>query len=193
MLSMDELSTRLTISKQSLYKLINNNQELSALIKEHSTKQKRKIFYDDVVFEWLCQHYGIKPGVSNEVVEGISQEGNEIIPEAPAATSAARIAELEAQVKELEAKLKSVEEERQRLHQENGALLLTVSQMSNTISQMSNTAFQQFQASVKMLPAPRKSLFERIKDVFGGKGKQAPQEAPEAPQDAAAPQREREI
>ena len=184
MFSMDELSTRLNISKQSLYKLINNNHELSTLIKEHSTRQKRKILYDDVVFEWLCQHYGIKPGVSNGVVVGVSQEENETIPEAPAATSAARIAELEAQVKELEAKLKSVEDERQRLHQENGALLLTVSQMSNTISQMSNTAFQQFQASVKMLPAPPKPILERIKGIFMGKGKQTAQEAPDAPQDA---------
>lgn len=186
MFSMDDLSTKLNISKQSLYKLINNNQELSTLIKEHSTRQKRKIFYDDVVFEWLCQHYGLslsvklKKGVSNEVVEGVFQEENETIPD----DTAARIAELEAQVEALEARLKVSEDERQRLREENGALLLTVSQMSNTISQMSNTAFQQFQASVKMLPAPRKSLFERIKDVFGGKGKQAPQEASEAPQDA---------
>ena len=190
MFSMDDLSTRLTISKQSLYKLINNNQELSTLIKEHSTRQKRKIYYDDVVFEWLCQHYGIKPGVSNGVAAGAFQDRSEIIPEDAAPTSAARIAELEAQVKELEAKLKAADDERQRLHQENGALLLTVSQMSNTISQMSNTAFQQFQASVKMLPAPRKPILERIKGIFMGKGKQASQDAPEAPQDAAAPQRD---
>lgn len=184
MFSMDDLSTSLNISKQSIYKLINNNQELSTLMKEHSTRQKRKIFYDNAVFEWLCQHYGIKPGVSNGVGVGVFQEENETIPDDTAQTSAARIAELEAQVKELEAKLKSVEDERQRLHQENGALLLTVSQMSNTISQMTNTAFQQFQASVKMLPAPRKSVLERIKGVFMGKGKQASQDAPEPPQDA---------
>ena len=183
MFSMDELSTRLNISKQSLYKLINNNQELSTLIKEHSTRQKRKIFYDNVVFEWLCQHYGIKPGVSNGVVEGASQNESDVLPDDTApAVSVARIAELEAQIKELEAKLKAADDERQRLHQENGALLLTVSQMSNTISQMSNTAFQQFQASVKMLPAPRKPLLERIKGIFTGKGKQAAQDAPDAPQ-----------
>lgn len=184
MFSMDELSTRLKISKQSLYKLINNNQELSTLIKEHSTRQKRKIFYDNAVFEWLCQHYGIKPGVSNGVVEGVSQNEGDIRPDATPAASAARIAELEAQVKELEAKLKAADDERQRLHQENGALLLTVSQMSNTISQMTNTAFQQFQASVKMLPAPRKPILERIKGIFMGKGKQTAQEAPDVPQDA---------
>lgn len=174
MFSMDDLSTSLNVSKQSLYKLINNNQDLSTLVKAHSTREKRKIFYDNEVYEWLCQHYGIKPGVSNGVVEGISQNESGILPD-DTSPSSARIAELEAQVKELEAKLKSVEDERQRLHQENGALLLTVSQMSNTISQMSNTAFQQFQASVKMLPAPRQPLLKRLKTFFtGDKGNQLP-------------------
>lgn len=190
MFSMDELSTRLNISKQSLYKLINNNQELSTLIKQHSTREKRKIFYDDAVLEWLCNHYGValcpqdlEKGVSSGVGNGAFQDENPTIPNDSAPSpSATRIKELEAKVEGLEVRLEEVEADRKRLREENGAYLLTITQMSNTIAQMTNTAFQQYQASVKALPAPRKPILERIKTIFG-KGKQSPQEAPEQPQE----------
>lgn len=192
MFSMDDLSTRLNISKQSLYKLINNNQELSTLIKEHSTRKKRKIFYDDVVLEWLCHHYGVslcrqdlKEGVLSGVGEGAFQDENTTIPNdsAPQA-SATRIKELEAKIEGLETRLEEVEADRKRLREENGAYLLTITQMSNTIAQMTNTAFQQYQASAKMLPAPRKPFFKRLKAFFtGGEGEQRPtdENAPGSP------------
>lgn len=172
MYSMDDLSTKLNISKQSLYKLIKNNQELSTLINQHSTKEKRKIFYDDEVLDWLSLYYGVdfaREGVSNEVGEGVSQDKKANFPEdtAPTPTSAARI-------EELEAKLKACEDENQRLREENGALLLTISQLSNSIAQMTTT--------LKMLPAPRKPILERIKAVFTGKGRQEANNAADPPQ-----------
>ena len=184
MYSMDDLSTKLNISKQSLYKLINNNQELSTLIKEHSTRDKRKIFYDDAVLQWLCQHYGIKPGVSFGVVGEVFQDESPAFPN-DSAPSAARIKELEAKVEGLEARLKEVEEDRKRLREENGAYLLTITQMSGTIAQMTNTAFQQYQASVKALPAPRKPLLKRLKAFFTGDDERqltTDENAPESPE-----------
>lgn len=162
MYSMDELSTKLNISKQSLYKLINKNQELSTLINEHSTREKRKILYDDAVLSWLSRYYRhngadeTNQGVSNGVVGEISESANAQILE-----YTARIATLEAKVSELEARLSEEKEANKQLRQDNGALILTVQQMTNT-------AFQQYQASVKKLPQPRVSPFKRLKAFFSG-------------------------
>ena len=187
MYTMDDLSRLLNISKQSLYKLIKNNPELSTLINEHSTTVKRKIFYDDVVFNWFQRYYG--QDVSNVVGVHVYHDENGEITEDTARQR--RIDELEAQIIALqtqieaaEARYKACEAEKQRLFEENGALLLTISQMSSTISQMTNTAFQQFQASVKMLPAPREPIFKRLKAILWGKSKVESQNAPEPPQNA---------
>lgn len=178
MYSMDELSTKLNISKQSLYKLINKNQELSTLISEHSTREKRKILYDDAVLSWLSRYYRhdtpdeTNQGVSNGVVGVISENQNAIILQ-----YTSRITELEKKIGELEAQLNEEKEVNKQLRQDNGALILTVQQMTNT-------AFQQYQASVKMLPAPRKTFFKRVKAFFTGEeGQQLPtdENAPESP------------
>jgi len=176
MYSMDDLSTKLNISKQSIYKLINKNQELSTLINEHSTREKRKIFYDDAVLNWLSRYYRhngadeTNQGVSNGVVAQNFETASAKIPE-----HSAQVAELEAKVEELSARLRAYEEENKELRKQNGALILT-------IQQMTNTAFQQYQASVKMLPAPRKPLLQRLKAVFSGKGRD------EAPTDGNTPE-----
>ena len=169
MYSMDDLSTKLNISKQSLYKLINKNQELSTLISEHSTKEKRKILYDDAVLSWLSRYYRhneaneTNQGVSSGVVGASSENADAKILE-----YTARITELEAKVSELEARLSEEKEANKQLRQDNGALILTVQQMTNT-------AFQQYQASVKMISAPPKSFFKRLKAFFtGGEGEQLP-------------------
>ena len=187
MYSMDDLSRLLNVSKQSLYKLIKNNQELSTLINEHSTTVKRKIFYDDEVLSWFKRYY--RQGVSSGVGADVSQDETSKITEDTALQGRiekleAQVEALKAQIEETEARLKACEKEKQRLFEENGALLLTVSQMSSTISQMSNTAFQQFQASIKMLPAPRQPFLKRLKAIFAGKSKEDTQNAPEPPQNA---------
>lgn len=80
MFSMDELAGKLNISKQSLYKLIKNNSELSTIVNEHSTKEKRKIFYDETVLNWLMRYYHSHPGVANGVEQGDFPEESKFAP-----------------------------------------------------------------------------------------------------------------
>lgn len=167
MFSMNELSSRVNVSKQRLYKLIKENQGLSTLIEEHSTRQGRFVLYDEVVLEWLMKHYNVALGetVETGVPLSSSEEDTASVP-----NDTARVKELEqeiedlkSQIKELSARLELSERDKRELQQSNGALILTVQQMTNT-------AFQQYQASVKMLPPAKVPLVERIKAVFTRKG-----------------------
>ena len=51
--SIKDLSIKVGKTNQTLYSLIKNNQELAAIVQEHTTRQGKFVKYDEVVLEWL--------------------------------------------------------------------------------------------------------------------------------------------
>lgn len=139
-----------------IYNYFNEDEETKAFYYSHRKKGKRGVFkYDEEVLERLK----IKVGVSNGVGEGISQNEDEnSLQHSPAPSVRedgairAELEDIKGRYAELEAKLKEVEAERKQLLEQNGHLLLLLSQ-ERALTQ-------------KYLPQPRKTIGERIRDLF---------------------------
>lgn len=148
-------------SLQSINKLFKSNSELKELAKEHKKVENRNVFYDEVIYEWFCRRYEKKTKslMENGVAGGNFENENQNIPldtppsslpqEEETKTELEILKEENARLKE---ELEKVEAERKQLLEQNGNLLLLLSQ---------EKAEKQ-----KLLPPPRKTIGERIKNIF---------------------------
>lgn len=181
--TIEELSRICKVSKQSLYNLFSKNQEL---IKENSKKQNRRIKYNQEVLNFLIEYYGIDKEESSNNQGQVAQNDQERLKsnQGEAKSSQGEVKSSQGEAKndqeestkytkreaELENKIRDLQEEVGRLKQElekkeaerlelfrqNGALIYTVQQ----------------QQQEKMLFLPqRKTLGEKIKDLFKGEKK----------------------
>ena len=179
-----DLSRIVKISKATIYSKIKKNQDFfkdnSRREKETNTKTKPKIKYNQVALDFLLAHYGSKGADESSetpLLEDASQEfakapseqteatkpqelsekatkndSNEKLDQTSIEALKAQISALEAKIEALEKELASKEGERKELLNQNGALLLLLS--------------QEKQEKALLLPAPKKSIGERIKGFF---------------------------
>lgn len=147
--TIEDLTHQLSKSKQSLYLLFNKNK---AFINHNSIRKQRKIFYNQAVLDFLLDYYanGAPIEAENKPIEApLREDGGEAAQE--------RIAALEAKIAALEAELKMKEEERLEMVKQNGALLLLLT--------------QEKQEKQLLLPAPKKSIRERLHALLGDRKK----------------------
>ena len=175
MYSMKDLSSIIKKTPQSIHSLIKNNQELESIIKQHTERKGRNVFYDDTVLEWLRAYYGIEETTAegqpeeasvhtanpteNDVGAGFveDEEGENPEPTSPDDRDIL-IAKQEEQIAFLQAQVVELSKDKAYLREENARLLLLLQQEKDE--------------KKLFLPAPRgpkKPIGERIKALFGAK------------------------
>ena len=163
--SIKDLTSISNTTERAVRNLFKSNKELKELVTEHTITEKRNVFYDSVVYEWFCIRYKksnnekIEPLTENKVGKGISNEEkqNRLEPSSPVNVrqeneAKKELKELQIKYDELKTQFEKIENERQELLKQNGNLLLLLSQ-ERALTQ-------------KYLPAPRKTIGERLKALF---------------------------
>lgn len=160
--TINDISATVKISKPSLYALIKKN---SAFIKDNSIRKQRKIYYNQAVMDFFVSYYSpdTEKKIPDEVID--TETGGGIAEKSPLESSYkeeeqqaridalhAEIGTLHAEIDTLRKQLDDKEEERKELLRQNGALILTISQLQ-TEKQL-------------LLPAPKRSIGERVKGLF---------------------------
>lgn len=160
--TINDIKGAVKVSLQSLYTLIKKNQ---AFINENSTRKQRKIYYNQAVMDFFVSYYSpdTEKKIPDEVIDTDTRGG--LAEKSPLESSykeeeqQARIDALQMEIKALHAEIDTLrkqlddkEEERKELLRQNGALILTISQLQ-TEKQL-------------LLPAPKRSIGERVKGLF---------------------------
>ena len=153
--TINQLSTICKVSSQSIYKLLAKNQPT---VKQFSTKQGRKILYGQEILDLLLDHYGLRQDDTHE--EDTAVNASKTPQETPQAEmdnipAQIKIEALEARIEALEKQLADTEAEKKELLRQNGQVLLLLS--------------QEREERIKLLPAPKKTIGERIKGLFSKK------------------------
>lgn len=156
--TINELTSIFKVSKQSIYNFINKDK---ALLKEHSTRIQRKIYYDDTIFSNLVAYYGLEEApkeTDNTVIEAVEQTAEVIQPTPEQINQQEEIdalkAEIEAlklQLKESDEKIKKLIDSEQEAIKQNSQILLLLQ--------------EEKQEKMKLLPSPdseKKPLWKRI-------------------------------
>ena len=163
--TINDISATVKISKPSLYALIKKNQEL---ISNNSVRRQRKIYYNQTAMDFFVSYYSpdTEKKIPDEIIDTDARGGIAKNPlENPSyreEEQQARIDALQVEIKALheeidalKAQLAAKENERLELLRQNGALILTIQ--------------QQQQEKMLLLPAPKRSLGERVKSFFTAK------------------------
>ncbi len=162
--SINDLSSKCQVSKQSIYNLISKNKDF---INENSTRQGRKIKYNQAVLDKFLAYYDklaeeaaateeapqqpeIAPIAAPDDSQGENTPGTK---EAITAPLEAEITTLRKEVEGLKQQLAAKEAERLELLKQNGALILTLQ--------------QEKQEKLLLLPGPKKTIGERFRGLFG--------------------------
>lgn len=153
--TINELSTICKVSTQSIYKLFSKNKPF---INQHSTRKGRQIFYGKEVLDLLLDHYDHSQDEGK--IESTSTNSPKTLPDAPqdkseVSSTKATIEALEAKIEALEKQLAETEAEKKELLKQNGIALLLLS--------------QEREEHLKLLSAPKPSIGERIRNLFGKK------------------------
>ncbi len=143
--TINQISSIVKVSKQSLYNLIKKNQ---AFINENSRRIQRKVYYNQSALDFFVSYYNGKsaPEMPQNAEEQVS------LAEISIDALKAEIDALKAEIDTLRKQLDAKEEERKELIRQNGALILTLQ--------------QEKQEKMLLLPAPKKSINERIRGLF---------------------------
>jgi len=166
--TINDIAAEVKVSKQSLYTLIKKNQ---AFVNENSTRKQRKVYYNQAVMDFFVSYYSASsPDKAENPRQDISN-GGEVLANgenppsmAPSADELykskldalhAEIDALHAEIDKLRRNLDEKEEERKELIRQNGALILTLQ--------------QEKQEKQLFLPAPKKSIGDKLKGIFKGK------------------------
>ena len=160
--TINDIKAAVNVSLQSLYTLIRKNQ---AFINENSMRKSRKIYYNQAVMDFFVSYYlpDTEKKIPDEVIDtekAEEQAENPLKnPSYREEEQQARIDALQVEIKALHAEIDTLrkqldakEEERKELLHQNGALILTISQLQ--------------QEKQLLLPAPRKSIGEKVKGLF---------------------------
>lgn len=154
------LCQRSNISQQTFYRLIKENEEFRELVEKNRQKRGNSYHYPEEVLQWLLAYYSI-PSEPTEEKPSTKAETPVEASESPSKPSETvdrekllldKINALEGEIKALEAKLEDKEQERKALFLQNSQLLFLLS--------------QEKQEKQALLPAPKKPILERIKELF---------------------------
>lgn len=167
--TIEDLSRECQVSKQSIYNLISKNKDF---VNENSRKSGRKIKYNQAVLNLFLEYYGKKESetaepeagetavnAENAAQEAPEKEAGVPVPPEDKTASESKIEALLAEIADLKKQLAEKEEERKELIRQNGALILTIQ--------------QQQQEKMLLLPAPKKTMLERLRGIFGKKPDEA--------------------
>lgn len=152
--SIKDLASKVNKTQQSLQKFLKKNSEF---VNHHTLQTGRFKMYDQAVMDKVIGYYTGVPASeeASDAAETAEEKGS-----AEMEALAARVAELEAEVStkdaeiaRLKADLTAAEEERKEMIRQNGSLLLLLQ--------------EEKQEKMLLLPAPKKSIWQRIAGHFG--------------------------
>ena len=157
---------------QTINRLMRTNEGLIALLPAHREKKSNnKVFYDDAILEWLKEYFDLEklPLTENGVAPSKNIVENEEIPNTTPRPSEneALIDELKRQVDELEEQLAAKNKEILNLEKELSDKEAERLHFITLTSQLTALLAAEKQEKQKLLPAPRQTLGERIKSLFG--------------------------
>lgn len=163
--TIDQISSICKVSKQSLYKFINKNK---TFISENSTRIHRIVYYNQSAMDFFLAYYQPEATAQSgenppPQVNSTSAEGQTEKPSAEATQAEEqyenqqnplqrKIDALEAEIEALRKRLDASEAEKKELLRQNGEVLLLL-QMEKQEKQL-------------LLPAPKKTLADRVKNLF---------------------------
>jgi len=157
--TIDDLSSKCKVSKQSIYSLIKKNQEF---VKQNSIRKGKKVKYNQEVLNLFLDYYGedkAEDPSQKDPEEAIEANNAPQKAEDPSATVSQdkaaedQIRALESQIEALKQELAAAREQNTELIKQNGAVLLLLQ--------------EEKQEKMKLLPAPKKSIKERFSHFFG--------------------------
>lgn len=159
--TIEDLSSKCKVSKQSIYALIKKNQEL---VKKNSTRKGKKVKYNQEVLNFFLDYYGINeaedpspedPEKALEA-ENAPQEAEDPSPISPQdKTAEDKIKALESEIEALKQELASAREQNTELIRQNGQVLLLLQ--------------EEKQEKMKLLPAPKQGIIKKIGNFFKNK------------------------
>lgn len=141
--TIEDIARYCKVTKQSIYNLIRANKDF---IDQNSRKYQRRIVYNKEALQYFTQYYQVEGPTLDSTDNAIKQE------EGNTDTLQAEIKALKAELDTLRQQLEDKESERKELLKQNGALILTLQ--------------QEKQEKQLYLPAPKKTITERIKGLF---------------------------
>ena len=153
----NELSSIVGVSKQSIYKLLSKDKDFTD---QHTTKRKRKIYYDEAILLKLKDYYEIQVETSPivEAVEAPVEAESDATSIAPPTEQELKIEALQRQIEALQKQLEeskgriaTLEAREQELVKQNGLALMLLQ--------------QEKQEKMLLLPPPKeekRSLWQRI-------------------------------
>ena len=166
--SMNDLVARVGKSKQAIYALFKHSQELSSIVKEQSSRQGNSVKYSQVVLDYLIKHYQVEEPTPAGQAGGIEEPAADEIPK-DTPPDADILDDLRAQVETLK-------EENARLQSNLDALTADLererTEKQEIMKQHSATLMlfaQEKAEKQRLLPPPRKPIFQRITDIFSKK------------------------
>lgn len=141
--TVDDIASICKVTKQSIYNLIKANKQF---INENSRRHQRRLMYNQAALQYFTEYYQVEAPKVDTIEASIKQKTKDT------EVLQAEIKTLQAEVESLKQRLAETEAERKTLLQQNGALILTLQ--------------QEKQEKLLLLPAPRKTMGERIKGLF---------------------------
>lgn len=163
--SIEDLSIKCKVSKQSIYSLIKKNQDF---VKENSRRQGKKIKYNQDVLNLFLAYYGLELAQDDECQDNTPSQDEPLkaIPGSQgsendnANTSLldeanAKIQALEGEIEALKNELNIARAQTQELIKQNGEVLLLLQ--------------EEKQEKMKLLPPPQKSLKQKFLGLFNRK------------------------
>lgn len=141
--TIDDIASICKVTKQSIYNLIKANKEF---INENSRRYQRRLMYNQAALQYFTEYYQVEAPEVDTIKAPDKQETKN--------TEAleGKIKTLQAEFDTLKQLLAETEAERKALIHQNGALILTLQ--------------QEKQEKMLLLPAPKKTIGERIKGLF---------------------------
>lgn len=122
--SIAQISVKVNRSKQAIYKLISNNQELGKILPENTIIVGKGKQYSQAVLTWITDYYE-SVSISEAGSQDAEQEGADPLEMALLRQELAHIKE---KLEMTEKQLEEVKAEKKEVYQQNGALLLMLAQ-----------------------------------------------------------------
>lgn len=177
-------------SPQSLYRLLRENAELSALLDSHTSLNGHNRFFDTTIVEWFKNYYKIDRSNEKAVPATFSEELNEAIPQdSPPDIEElnGRIAALEeqlqlkdkqvseqinqansliAQLEEARKQITALEGQQTKKEEQIEELIRQSAEAQKQNSQLLLLLQEEKQEKQKLLPAPKESIIKKIGQLF---------------------------
>jgi len=177
--TIDDLSSKCKVSKQSIYNLLGKPSIFGddpEFVKNHSSKKSRKVMYSQEILNRLLDYYGEEVQISqgaNNVNQGNQDESsdNHQLENKPSQAESSQNQAKEAEIEELKKERTALQEEVNRLKSEKEELKKQLEKTEGERVELMKqngvlalTLQQSQQEKLLLLPAPKKGFFERRRE-----------------------------